>query len=123
MKKIFLIVLAVSLILCSCSTLAAWDAEGAVPQTDIEFSSLEVSKGGVRVRLTNKSDYNVKVSLRLAFTDSEGNGIGYSIFGLREIPAGSYVDISNNYLNGNWKKCRDAHRMIWQKMTYEPIYR
>ncbi|MDR1472860.1 MAG: hypothetical protein LBS75_10105 [Synergistaceae bacterium] len=122
MRKLFFLVMVVLCLIASCTVLAAWDAAGTIFGTDVEFSSLEVSKGGVKVRLLNKSGYDVKISLKLTFSDSEGNSIGYSLFGLREIPAESYVDISGNYLNGNWKKCRDARRMEWQRMTYEPIY-
>jgi hypothetical protein len=83
---------------------------------------MTVSKTGLDVRLKNVSAFDVKVSLRVAFIDREGNTIGYSIVGLREIPAGTYADISRNFLNGNWRQCRDARRMIWEKMTYEQIY-
>jgi hypothetical protein len=103
-------------------SLWAWEANGAIPGTDIEFSNLEVSKKGVAVRLANTSSDDVKVSLKLTFYDRNGNALGYSLFGLREIPAGAYSDISGNYLNGKWKPCRDSQRIEFAKMTYEPIY-
>jgi hypothetical protein len=122
MKKFLFLTTAVSFIFASCTVLAAWDANGTVPGADVEFSSLDISRNGVSVRLTNKSGYDVRISLKLIFQDGGGNSIGYSIFGLREIPEGSYADISGNYLNGNWRKCRAAERLVWQRMTYEPVY-
>jgi hypothetical protein len=122
MKKLLLLMMVVSFIFATCGVLAAWDANGIIPGSDVEFSSLAVSKSGVNVRLTNKSEYDVKISLKLIFRDGGANDIGYSILGLREIPAGSYSDISGNYLNGNWRNCRGAERLVWQLMTYEPIY-
>ena len=99
-----------------------WPAEGVISGTDIEYAGLSVSAGGVSVRLTNTAGHDVKVSLRLTFLDRNGNTLGYSIFGLREIYAGRYVSISNNHLNGSWRTCRDAPRMVFSSMTYEPIY-
>ena len=101
---------------------SAWTADGVIPGTEIEYSELSVSKSGVSVKLTNTSAYDVKVSLKLTFLDREGNSLGYAIFGLREMEAGDSVTISNNYLNGNWKTCRDSARMDFSRMTYEPIY-
>jgi len=106
----------------SHAAVPAWQADGIIPLTEIEYSGLSVSRSGVSVKLTNTSAADVKVSLRLAFLDREGNTIGYSLFGLREIEAGGYAAFSNNYLNGNWRACRDASRMNFSRMTYEPIY-
>jgi hypothetical protein len=110
------------LTLAACGAALGWDAEGVIYGTDIEYSGLTVSKNGVAVKLTNTSNTDVKVSLKLTFHNANGGSLGYSIFGLREIQAGSYADISRNYLNGKWKECRDAARMEFVKMTYEPIY-
>ena len=95
-----------------------WPTDGAIPLTEIGYSELSVSRKGVSVKLTNTSAADVKVSLRLSFLDREGNSIGYSLFGLKEIDAGGSVTFSNNYLNGNWKACRDAHRINFSRMTY-----
>lgn len=122
MKKIVCAVLGIILALLTSITALGWDAEGVIYGTDIEYSGLVVSKSGVAVKLTNTSNTDVKVSLKLTFYDRNGNSRGYSIFGLREIQAGSHADISRNYLNGKWKECRDAVRMEFVKMTYEPIY-
>jgi hypothetical protein len=122
MKKITCAALAMLLILMSCGTILGWDAEGVIYGTDIEYSGLSVTKSGVAVKLTNISDTDVKLSLKLTFSDRNGNSLGYAIFGLREIKARSYANISKNYLNGKWKECRDAARMEFVKMTYEPIY-
>ena len=100
----------------------SWQTEGVIIGTEIEYADLSVSRSGVSVRLTNTSSFDVKVSLRLTFRDRGGNTLGYSLFGLREISAGTSVKISNNYLNGNWRTCRDAQRMDFSSMTYEPIY-
>jgi uncharacterized protein YxeA len=122
MKKIVCAVFGIILVLSAGGVALGWDAEGAIYGTDIEYSGLAVSKNGVAVKLTNTSNTDVKVSLNLIFYDRNGHSLGYSIFGLREIQAGSYADISGNYLNGKWKACRDAVRMEFVKMTYEPIY-
>jgi hypothetical protein len=122
MKKIVCAVFGIILVLSAGGAALGWDAEGVIYGTDIEYSGLEVSKNGVAVKLTNTSNTDVKVSLKLTFNDRNGSSLGYSIFGLREIQAGSYADISRNYLNGKWKACRDAARMELVKMTYEPIY-
>ena len=100
----------------------AWEADGAIPGTWIEYSGLTVSRSGVSVRLTNTSPNDVNVSLRLTFFDRGGNSLGYSLFGLREIWAGESVTFSNNHLNGNWRACRDAPRINFSRMTYEYIY-
>ena len=121
MKRLFTAGLTLSILLVLVAGAYAWEAQGMIYGTDIEYSMLELSKNGVRVRLANTYDTGVRLSLRLAFYDRTGNTIGYSLFGLREIPGGAYVDISGNYLNGNWRACRDAARIEWQKMTYEPI--
>ena len=122
MRRFFLASLATLIILTSASALFAWEADGGVPGTEIEYSGLGVSKDGVSVKLTNASTGDVKVSLKLRFFDAGGNEIGYSIFGLREIPAGDSVEISGNHLSGRWKPCRDAARMNFSRMTYETIY-
>ena len=106
----------------AASAAPTWEADGVIPGTEIEFSGLSVTRSGVSVRLTNTSDYDVKISLRLTFLDRNGNSIGYSIFGLREIWAENFVTISNNYLNGNWRACRNAPRINFSSMTYEFIY-
>ncbi|MDR1510091.1 MAG: hypothetical protein LBS53_10665 [Synergistaceae bacterium] len=122
MKKISCAVLGIILTLSVSGAALGWDTEGVIYGTDIEYSGLVVSKSGVAVKLTNTSNTDVKVSLKLTFYGRNGSSLGYSIFGLREIQAGSYADISKNYLNGKWKECRDAARMEFVKMTYEPIY-
>lgn len=94
---------------------------GPIPETEIVFSHLAISRNGVDVRLTNEALSGVRVSLRLSFYDEEWNRIGYAIFGLREISAGDSVDVTGNYLSGNWKKCRNAYRLKWEKMTYESV--
>ncbi len=93
---------------------------GPIPDTEMVFSDLVISKSGIDVKLTNNALFDVSVSLRLSFYDEEWNRIGYALFGLREIPAGNDVDVTGNHLNGNWKKCRNAYRLKWEKMTYKP---
>ena len=132
MKKFLYAARAVSTIIIFAMVIAAphtfasaasvWDADGVIPGTDIEYSGLSVTRSGVSVKLTNTSADDVKVSLRLTFFDRSGNSIGYSLFGLREIWAENFVTISNNYLNGNWRACRDAPRIDFARMTYELIY-
>jgi hypothetical protein len=100
----------------------ALDESGTVPGTDIKFSGFAVSKNGISVRFVNASGSDLKISLQVLFYDRNGNKIGHSIFGLREMPEGASVDYSDNYLTGNWKECKAAQRMEWQKMTYEYIY-
>lgn len=100
----------------------AWEKEGVIPTTELEFEGLDISKKGVGVKLTNTSHTPVKVSLKLTFFDERSNSIGYAIFGLREIKGDSYVNIAETHLNGNWKKCREAYRIEWRAMTYELIY-
>jgi hypothetical protein len=112
-----------ALILIIAGTSYAWTTDGVIPGTDIKYSGMSVTKNGVNVKLTNVSDNDVKISLKLTFYDANGNSVGYSLFGLREIYAGGYADVSNNFLNGKWKQCRDSQRMGFSKMTYEPIYR
>lgn len=123
MKKYsILTAVAVAIILVQATISPAWEAKGQIHGTEISYADLQLTKAGANVRLTNQSHTPVKVSLRLAFYGRNGNSIGYTLFGLREIPADSYVDISGNYLNGNWKACTDAYRMEWQKMTYQIVY-
>lgn len=121
MNGLFATIVSLCILLAFAAGADAWDAQGMIYGTDIEYSLLTLSKNGVRVRLTNTYETDVKLSLRLTFYDRTGNTLGYSLFGLREIPGESYVDISSNYLNGNWRACRDAARIEWQRMTYEPI--
>ncbi len=121
-RKNILALLAI-LLLVACTSLAyAWEKEGSIPTTELTFSELTVSKKGVSLKLTNTSHTPIKISARLTFYDQGGNTIGYTVFGLREIPEGSYVNIAENYLNGNWRKCRDAYRTEWRPMTYELVY-
>ncbi|MDR3332427.1 MAG: hypothetical protein LBT08_07350 [Synergistaceae bacterium] len=122
MGKKFSIVIALALLMICTGRASSWEDGGAIFGTDIEYSGMKVSKSGVDVRLTNVSASDVKVSLRLTFLTRDGNTVGYSLFGLREIPAGTYVDIRGNYLNGAWKQCKDSERMTWQRMTYELVY-
>ena len=121
MKKIRLF-LCLALAMFSVTTAHAWEAQGKIYGTDVEYSNLAITRNGVDVKFTNTYDSDVKISLRLNFYDRTGNLLGYSIFGLREIPAETYVDINGNYLNGNWRHCRDAAKMEWQRMTYEILY-
>jgi hypothetical protein len=100
----------------------AFGATGLIQGTEIEFSDLQVSKGGVSVKLSNVSQTDVKVSLGVTFHDAAGNEVGHSLFGLREIQAGRTVDISANHLTGKWRDCREAPRAEWRKMTYEYLY-
>jgi opacity protein-like surface antigen len=121
MKKI-IVLLCLAAALFSAAAACAWDAQGPIYGTEVEFSELTVTKNGVDVKFTNTSISDVKISLRLNFYDRNGNVQGYSLFGLREIAAGTYTDVRGNYLNGNWRKCRDAARMEWQRLTYEILY-
>jgi hypothetical protein len=122
MKKIACAALGLLLVLTANGAVFGWNAEGVINGTDIEYSGLLVSKSGVAVKLINISNTDVKISLKLTFYNINGSSLGYSIFGLREIGADSYADISKNYLSGKWKECRDAARIEFDKMTYEPIY-
>lgn len=122
MKRTILAATAALCLLIAAGAAYSWEAQGTVYGTDIDYSSLAVSREGVKVRFANTYDTDVKVSLKLHFYDKAGNAIGYSIFGLREIPGNTYIDVEKNYLNGNWRACRDAFRIRWEKMTYEPIY-
>ena len=121
MKKNFLLLCLTSALLFAAAA-HAWDAQGKIYGTDIAYSNLTVTKNGVDVKFTNTFHSDVKISLRLNFYDRSGNLLGYSLFGLREIPAETYVDVGGNYLNGNWRKCRDATRIEWQRLTYEILY-
>ncbi|MDR3321274.1 MAG: hypothetical protein LBS93_02410 [Synergistaceae bacterium] len=127
-KKLFpmyiliLLALASAIELVAAARLMAWSAAGFVPETEIEYSDLQVTRDGVSVKLTNGSQIDVKVSLSVTFYDDSGNKVGHTIFGLRKISAGSVAEISRNYLTGNWRGCRDAPRAEWRKMTYEYLY-
>lgn len=100
----------------------AIDAQGKIFRTDIEFSELAITKRGLTVKLTNTSDVPIKISSKLMFFDKSGNSVGYALFGLREIPSGTFVIFSGVPLKGSWKQCRDAPRWDWQTMTYEILY-
>jgi hypothetical protein len=122
MKKTICIAAAVLSIFLTAAAVCAWNADGVIPGTDITYSELTVSKNGVAVKLTNNFDSDVKVSLKLTFFNAEGNADGYALFGVRTIAAGTEVAISRNYLSGSWRACRKSARIIFEKMTYEPIY-
>jgi hypothetical protein len=114
--------MAVLLFMVTTLPAGAWETNGKIPGTEVEFSGLQVSKSGVTVRLKNSEPTDVKISLELSFYDKYNNSIGHSIFGVREISQGTYVDITGNYLSGVWKSCKNATRMEWKKMTYEYLY-
>jgi hypothetical protein len=122
MKKTICIITAVLSVFVTAAAVCAWNADGVIPGTDLTYSELTVSKDGVAVKLTNNSNYDVKASLKLTFLNADGNTDGYALFGLRTIPAGSETAISRNYLTGRWKTCGKSPRIIFEKMTYEPIY-
>jgi hypothetical protein len=122
MKKCSLFIAALAMTIIYCTAALAWEDKGIIIDTDVEYSEMKVSKSGLDVRLRNTSTVDIRISLRALFRDRTGNSIGYSIIGLREIPAGTTVDIAGNHVTGNWKQCRDAPRMIWEKMTYELLY-
>jgi hypothetical protein len=122
MKKTICIVTAILSVFLTVTSARAWDADGVIPGTDLSYSGLTLSKDGVAVKLTNNAGYDVKVSLKLTFLNADGNADGYALFGLRTIAAGTEVDISRNYLTGKWKTCHKSERIIFEKMTYEPIY-
>jgi hypothetical protein len=122
MKKTICIVTAVLSVFLTSAAVLAWNVDGVIPGTDITYSELTVSKDGVAVKLTNNSNYDVKVSLKLTFFNMDGNADGYALFGLRTIPAGSETAVSRNYLTGRWKTCNKSARIVFEKMTYEPIY-
>jgi hypothetical protein len=108
-------------LVASCPA-SAWETSGRIPGTEIDYSELKVSKEGVAVRLSNTSHSDIKLSLALHFYDSSGNDIGHSIFALMEIPGGSHMDFTGNYLTGRMRDCRNAPRVEWKKMTYEYLY-
>jgi hypothetical protein len=121
--KIFAALCAAMILAAGAASYAgAWEKSGRIPGTEIEFSNLEISKDGVSVRLENTSGSDVKVSLTLYFRDKQGNSVGYSIFAVREIPDGGYVDAAGNYLSGSLRECRTAHKIEWKRMTYEYLY-
>jgi hypothetical protein len=122
MKKTICIAAAVLSVFLTAAAACAWNADGVIPETDISYSGLTVSKDGVAVKLTNNSNYDVKVSLKLTFFNADGNTDGYALFGLRTIAAGTETAVSRNYLTGSWKSCNKSARIIFGKMTYEPIY-
>jgi uncharacterized protein YxeA len=121
-KTLAAVCAAVILVSAAFNRASAWETNGRIPGTEIDYSNLQISKEGVEVRLFNFSNTDIKISLRLAFFDKSGNETGYSLFGLREIPKESYVDIAGNHLSGDWKACKGASRIEWRKMTYEFIY-
>ncbi|MDR3354279.1 MAG: hypothetical protein LBO21_04520 [Synergistaceae bacterium] len=122
MKKYLLAAASLAVMILCVTEALAWENKGVIMETDVEYSEVKVSKGGLDVRLVNTSSADVKISIRVMFRDKTGNSVGHSIIGLREIPAGGAVEISGNYLTGNWKQCRDAPRMTLEKMTYEILY-
>lgn len=122
LKALMPAALALCILLASAPLAIAWEANGILPGTDVEYTNLTVTKRGVSVRLQNMDDYPVKLSLRLSFFDRSGNTLGYSLFGLREIRSGKYIEFTNNHLSGSWKPCRDAARMEWKCLTHEVIY-
>jgi hypothetical protein len=122
MKKTICIVMAVLSVFLTAIAACAWNADGVIPGTEISYSGLTVSKDGVAVKLTNNSGSDVRVSLKLTFFNTNGNTIGYALFGVRTIAAGTEAGISRNYLAGKWKSCQKSARITFEKMTYEPIY-
>ncbi|GHV29851.1 hypothetical protein FACS1894167_09740 [Synergistales bacterium] len=118
---VFAVILSVFL-LSAPVAVPAWEKGGKIYDTDLEYADLNLSKAGLAVRINNPSTDDVKVSLRLSFFDRNSNKIGYSIIGLREIPAGSFAEVSGNYISGKWKECSKAERLLWEKMTYEILY-
>jgi hypothetical protein len=122
MKKTICIAAAVLFILLTDAAARAWNADGVILGTDISYSELTVSRDGVAVKLINNSGYDVNVSLKLTFFNTDGNTDGYALFGLRTIEAGAETAVSRNYLTGSWKSCNKSARIIFEKMTYEPIY-
>jgi hypothetical protein len=121
-KKIICLAVLILSVFAAADAVFAWNAEGVIPGTEISYSGMTVSKDGVAVKLTNNSGNDARVSLKLTFFDKDGNGAGYSLFGLRVIAAGSEVEISRNYLTGKWKSCKNSERIVFEKMTYELIY-
>lgn len=122
MKKTICTVTAILSVFMTAAAVCAWNADGVIPGTDISYSELAVSKDGVAVKLTNNSGSDARVSLKLTFFNADGNADGYALFGIRTIMAGTTVDVSRNYLTGKWRTCRNSPRIIFEKMTYEPIY-
>lgn len=122
MKKFAAVFAAVITMISACASFA-YETVGIVPGTSVEYSGLAITKSGVNVMLTNKETSPVKVSLRLSFYDRNGNRLGYSLFGLRELDGdGGSSSVTSNYLNGKWKECKDAFRVEWEKMTFEILY-
>lgn len=115
-------ILAAACLLLFASLAHAWEKDGLIPATELEFAELKISRKGVSVKLINTSHTPIKASLKLTFSDNRGNTIGYAIFGLREIGGGNYVNIAETHLNGDWKKCQEAYRAEWQPMTYQLVY-
>jgi hypothetical protein len=122
MKKTICIVTAVLSILVTAAAACAWGTDGVIPGTDISYSGLTVSRDGIAVKLINNSGYDIRTSLKLTFFNANGNTDGYALFGVRTIAAGAEADISRNYLTGNWRSCGKSAKIIFEKMTYEPIY-
>ena len=122
MKKTICIAAAVLSVFMTVSALYAWNDGGVIPGTDISYSELTVSRDGVAVKLTNNSGSDVRVSLKLTFLNTDGYADGYALFGVRTIAAGTEAAVSRNYLTGNWRTCRKSAKIIFEKMTYEPIY-
>lgn len=125
-KKSLWLFVAVSALMLPSLALCAEDVPGMLPGmlpgTDIGYSNFSVSKSGITIRFTNTFNVDAKFSARVTFYDRNGNTLGYSVFGLREIPGESSIDIAGNHLSGDWKKCKRADRVDWQPMTYEVLY-
>lgn len=122
-RKIILMILVVIVALFCSSSSNALETNGKIYDTDVEYSDLVISKEGVSLKLTNTFSTPVKLSFSINFYDKNGNKIGHSIFGLRELAAESSSEYRGNYITGSWKACRDSFRAVFEKMTYEPIYR
>lgn len=127
MDKQFVKLVCISAVLLAVIMLAlpaaAWEPNGKIYGTDVEYSEASVTKQGMSLKLRNSFPTAVKLSFRVDFFDARGNRLGYSLFGLKEIPGGGEIEVNGNHITGKWKPCRDAARAIWEKMTYEPVYR
>ena len=121
MKKILFIVLTLS-IFCLPAISHGEETQGMLPGTDIAYTEFSVSKSGVAVRFINTYYVDTKFSAKVVFYDQGGNTLGHSIFALRTLPAEGWVDLANNHISGDWKKCKRAARVEWQTLTHEILY-
>lgn len=124
LKKLLAVIFSLMLFL-PCTTEAAppqWSTEGLLAGTEISYSAMAVGKSGLSVKFTNTSHSTLKISSRLTFYDKNMDKVGYSLFGVREIPAGESVEFFNNHITGDWKKCKSAFKTEWETMTYEQVY-